>query len=144
MYYVYGLQLYVRNCIVHTAGTYTGARIMYLVYMKTSHVCGVPKNEKMRGNHTVGTEQDGLSTAALVFISTAQQLFDTAAGSSSRHSSSSSSHSRATAAAAAAAGGGSYSVGTSYYQYTKYLASLSLSSCGLYRDSLSRLRLHSV
>jgi len=93
MYYVYGLQLYVRNCIVHTAGTYTGARIMYLVYMKTSHVCGVPKNEKMRGNHTVGTEQDGLSTAALVFISTAQQLFDTAAGSSSRHSSSSSSHS---------------------------------------------------
>ena len=32
----------------------------YLVYMKTSHVCGVPKNEKMRGNHTVGTEQDGL------------------------------------------------------------------------------------
>ena len=33
MYYVYGLQLYVRNCIVHTAGTYTGARIMYLVYM---------------------------------------------------------------------------------------------------------------
>ena len=60
MYYVYGLQLYVRNCIVHTAGTYTGARIMYLVYMKTSHVCGVPKNEKMRGNHTVGTEQDGL------------------------------------------------------------------------------------
>ena len=33
MYHVYGLQLYVRNCIVHTAGTYTGARIMYLVYM---------------------------------------------------------------------------------------------------------------
>ena len=30
MYYVYGLQLYVRSCIVHTAGTYTGARIMYL------------------------------------------------------------------------------------------------------------------
>ena len=100
MYYVYGLQLYVRNCIVHTAGTYTGARIMYLVYMKTSHVCGVPKNEKMRGNHTVGTEQDGLSTAALVFISTAQQLFDTAAGSSSRHSSSSSSSHTAAAAAA--------------------------------------------
>ena len=33
MYYVYGLQLYVRNCIVHTAGTYTGARNMYLDYI---------------------------------------------------------------------------------------------------------------